>query len=173
MEITVVNNAIGSLTKLLGKAKEALFDIERHEFGVSAYGEGPGYEDPRGALKRFLEELQDVLLVVLEAANMPQTRSMLVKAWSEFAKDNGLEKTNDYHQYDSSESPALTFLERLIDGLRISVSNEIPSEDASTLNRLEAMLDDTAALVHRRNPPPAKEADVQKNHARLSQCVPS
>jgi hypothetical protein len=171
MDTAVIKNAIGTLDKLLGKAKDTLFDIERHVFGVSAYGEGPSYEDPRGALKGFLEELHDVLLVVLEAANMPETRSTLVEAWRDFSKGDALENTNDYHEYDSSESPALTFLERLIDGLRISVSNEIPSEDASTLNRLEAMLDDTAALVHRRNPHPANEADIQRiMHDYLSAC---
>jgi hypothetical protein len=162
MDSDVVRNAVGTLDKLLGKAKDALFDIERHEFGVSAYGEGPSYENPRGALKSSLEELHDVLLVVLEAANMPETRSSLVEAWGEFSKGIGLQRTKDYHEFDSSESPALTFLEHLIDGLRVSVSNEIPSEEAWTLNRLEDMLRGTASLVHRRNIVPANELDVQK-----------
>jgi hypothetical protein len=83
MDNAVVKNAIGSLDKLLGNARQALWDIERQEFGVSAYeGEPGGYEDPRGALKSFLEHLYDLLLVVLEAAAMPETRDSLVKEWS-------------------------------------------------------------------------------------------
>src|SRR5438067_2255828 len=75
----VVKNAIGSLDKLLGNAKEALWDIEREEFGVSAYpGEVGGFENPRRALKSFLEQLHNLLLVVLEAAGMPESRALLV-----------------------------------------------------------------------------------------------
>jgi hypothetical protein len=169
MDIPVVKNALGSLDELLGKVRDALWDIEREEFGVSAYvGEPAGYENPRGALKSFLEQLHDVLLVVLEAASMPETRTSLVTAWGGFTKDNGLEHTNDDHQFDSSESPALTFLERMIQGLRVSVSEEISSEEAWTLNRLDEMLRAAPVLVRRRQVQVATEADFTAGHARLS-----
>src|SRR5258708_2117638 len=115
MDSAVVKNAIGSLDKLLSNAKDALWDIEREEFGVSAHpGESRGYEFPRGALKYYLEQLYDVLLVVLEAAGMPESRASLVNTWRGFADGKRLERTNDDPEYSSSESPALSFLEHLI-----------------------------------------------------------
>jgi REase_DpnII-MboI len=174
MDSTVVKNAIGSLEKLLGNAKEALWDIEREEFGVSAFpGEPGGYEYPRDALKNFLEELHDILLVVLEAAGMTESRTSLVNAWPGFANQGGLRETRGNAETQTCESLALTFLERLIQGLRISVSEAISSEEARTLNRLEGMLRDTAALVHRRKAAPANEADLQYiMHDYLSACFP-
>ncbi len=69
------------------------------------------------------------------------------------------------------ESPALTFLERMIQGLRMTVSEAISSEEAWTLNRLEEMLRDTAALVHRRTISPANELELQRiMHDYLSAC---
>jgi hypothetical protein len=155
-------NALGTLDKSLGKAKDAEFDVAREIYGVSAYGEGGGYADPRGALRVYLEGLYDMLLVVLEAADMPETRASLAKAWDQFKNPKGLEYTNNDPDDQSCESPALTFLGRLVDGLRISVSKELPSEEAWTLNRLEAMLRDTAGLVLRREMAPTNEMDVQK-----------
>jgi hypothetical protein len=55
----------------------------------------------------------------------------------------------------------------------MAVSETISSEEAWTLGRLEAMLRDTPGLVHRRQNPPAKEADLQKiMHDYLSACFP-
>jgi hypothetical protein len=172
MDSIVVKNAIGSLDKLLSKANEALWDIAREEFGVSAYpGEGGGFEYPRRALKYFLEELHDILLVILEAAGMPESRASLVNRWGGFADGKKLEHTNDDPESERSESPALNFLEHLIDGLRLTVSETISSEEAWTLTRLEAMLRDTPGLVHRRQNPPADEAELQKiMHDYLSAC---
>ncbi len=80
MEIAVVKNAVGSLDKLLSNAKHALWDVEREVFGDPGYGEATGYVYPRAAMKGFLEELHDILLVVLEAADMPETRTSLIHA---------------------------------------------------------------------------------------------
>ena len=173
MDSPVVKNAIGSLDKLLGQAKGALWDIERQEFGVSAYDRAPGgYANPRGALESFLEHLNDILLVVLEAAGMPETHARLINAWPRFADGEGLGHTNDDPEFDSCESPALTFLERLIQGLRISVNEEISSGEAWTLTNLEAMLRSTAALVNRRKRP-ANETHVQEIMLDyLSACFP-
>lgn len=173
MNIAVVRNAVGSLDRYLSKVREALGDVERDVFGDPGYGKAGGYEDPRGAMKTFLEELHDVVLVFLEAAEMPETRASLIEAWSGFIAGKGLGHTNDDPEYINCESPAFTFLERLIQGLRISVSEAISSEEAWTLSRLEAMLRDTPGLVHRRNAAPATEIELQKiMHDYLSACFP-
>ncbi len=172
MNIAVVKNALGSLDRLLSKAKEALRYVEREVFVRPAGGTG-GYVYPRGAMKMFLEELHDVLLVVLEAADMPQTRASFINAWNGFADGEGLGQTNDYDEFLNCESPALTFLENLIQGLRISLNEGISSEEAWTLSRLEAMLRDTPALVRRRQRAPATEIELQKiMHDYLSACFP-
>jgi hypothetical protein len=157
MNIEVVKNAIGSLDELLSQAKRARWEVEREVFG----GPGGGYAEPRDAMKWFLEELHDVLLVVLEAADMLETRASLIKAWSGFIGGRGLGHTNNNHEYETSESPALTFLERIIQSLRMTVSDTISSEETSTLRRLYATLDDTAVLVHRRGKAPANELELQ------------
>jgi hypothetical protein len=65
-------------------------------------------------MKWFLEELHDLLLVVLEAADMPDTRASLIKAWSGFIRGKGLGHTNNNPEHEYCESPALTCLERII-----------------------------------------------------------
>lgn len=173
MDIAVVKNAVGSLDKLLSQAKQALWAIERDEYGYPGYGDAGGYAYPRDALEGFLEELHDVLLVVLEAANMPEARASLIKAWRGFAAGKGLHYTKNDQEDQYCESPALTFLERVIRGLRMTVSDAISSEEAWTLDRLEKMLRDTPALVHRRHEAPADEPELQKiMHDYLSACFP-
>jgi hypothetical protein len=146
---------------------------EREEFGDPGYGLGGVYDHPRATLAARLEELCHTLLVVLEAAEMPSTRASLIEAWSGFKKrKGGLEFTRDYEEYQTSESPALTYLEQILLGLRITVSEVISSADGWNLNRLEAMLRDTSTLVHRHSAP-ANEMDVQKiMHDYLSASFP-
>lgn len=163
MNSEVVKKAIGTLDELLSKAKSALAQVEREVFKIwTTEADGGTYEFPRQAMEEYLKELYGLLLVVLEAAEMPESRAALIKAWEGFTTSkDGLEYTEDNHKLEFSRSPALTFLEDIIKGLRISVIEEISSEEAWTLSRLEAMLDDTAALVRRRGRP-GKEHDVQK-----------
>src|SRR5205807_3830562 len=143
MNIPVVKNAIGTLEKLLSEAKNALVQVEREVFHLWNYRDsGGGFEYPREAMAAFLQELHDVLFVVLEAAEMPETRTSLIKQWAAFTSPQiGLGQTDDNHEFQSSTSPALTLLERLIAGLRMSVIEEVSNEEAWTLSRLEAMLD--------------------------------
>jgi hypothetical protein len=171
MDIAVVKNAVGSLDRVLSQAKLALRDLEREVFGPD-FGDYGGYEYPHQAMRLFLEELHDLLLVVLEAAGLPETRSSLTDRWREFV-GHGLGHTNNDRDSLSCDSPALTFLERLIDGLRMTVSEAISREEAWTLIRLEAMLRDTAGLVHRRKMVPAREAELQEiMHDYLGACFP-
>lgn len=171
MNIDVTRNAIGSLDKLLSDAKEALSQLESEEFGLDRPSKGGAFEYPRGALKHYLQQLYDILVVVLEAAELPDARASLIKEWSRFEK-KGLGYTDDSEEFQSCESPALTFLDRIIQGLRMTVTGEMSSEEAWTLHRLEAMLRDTAGLVHRRNPP-RNEPDLQRiMHDYLSAAFP-
>lgn len=173
MNIQVIRNALGSLDQLLSEVRAALWQVEGDIFGGYRPGHGT-FEYPDRTMEAYLQELYDVLLVVLEAAEMAETRASLVKAWVGFASaKNGLRYTDNDGEFQASESPALTFLDRLTGGLRMAVGDGISSEEAWTLNRLEAMLRDTAALVHRRQRPPADEQDLQKiMHDYLSAAFP-
>lgn len=172
MNHTVISNALGGLDKPLSQARQALFEIERDIFGDPGYGEPGGFEDPRGALRYYLEEAYDTLLVVLEAAEMPETRSDMMRRWTELTK-KGLSNTTDDPALYSCSSPALTLFERTISALRFSVKEDLSSLEALTLTRLEAMLRDTPNLVHRRNGMPSSEHMLQEIvHDYLSACFP-
>ena len=175
MNIEVVRNAVGELTRIWNSANGALTQVEAEAFRqVYSYQLDGWYEYPQAALGALLQELHDTLLVVLEAAEMPETRNSLLNAWGKFdSEKDGLEHTNIDTQFMSCTSPALTFLERLIDGLRMSVTKEISSEEAWTLNRLEDMLKATATLLHRRKAQPEDEHALQEiMHDYLRACFP-
>jgi hypothetical protein len=175
VNIPVVENAVGGLEKVLSEAKSALRQVEREVFGLASYGDKGGtYDYPLYAMEGHLLDLHDILLVVLEAADMPEARASLIENWKKFTSaKNGLRHTDDNGEYQSCESPTLTFLERLINGLRMTVTDEVSSEEAWTLARLEAMLRDTPGLLHRRKISPAKESDLQEvMHDYLSACFP-
>jgi len=99
-----------------------------------------------------------------------ETRRALIDAWRDF-RGKGLSLTIDNPEFESCESPALTFLNHMMHGLRIAVSEAISSEEAWKLIRLEAMLRDTAGLVRRRQSALANESELQKiMHDYLSAC---
>lgn len=174
MDSSIIKNAIGGLDKILSQARRALWEVSRETFGdYQEFDNQGGYADPRGALGAMLEELHDILLTILEAAQMPEARASLGAAWPKFTKAKlGLRHTDEDQENQDCYSPALTFLERMIKALRMTVSPEITSEEAWILARLEAMLEDTAGLVHRKSPP-ADEADLQTiMHDYLSAAFP-
>jgi hypothetical protein len=175
VDSAVVKNAVGALDKLLSQTKRALWEVELEVYGDPGYGDDQGgYEYPRFALAGHLEELHDILLVILEAAQMPEARNSLVKAWSGFtAAKDGLRHTDDDDEGQNCQSPALTFVERLIIAMRMTVRAEILSEEAWTLAKLEAMLEDTPGLIHRRRKALGNEADLQEiMHDYLSASFP-
>jgi hypothetical protein len=67
---------------------------------------------------QFLQELHDILLVVLEAANMPQARTSLIDAWRGFIAGEGLDHTEDDAEFENSASPALTYGTSLPEAIR-------------------------------------------------------
>jgi hypothetical protein len=176
MDPAVIRSAVGGLETLLRTAKGALWQVEREVFGDSGYGndEGGTYEYPRYAMADRLEHLHDSLLVVLEAASIPQARADLIAAWGRFKKNkHGLRYTNDDAEFQNSESPAYTYVERLVRSLRMTISEEITSEQSWTLARLEAILNDASGLVHRRQKALVTEMDLQEvMHDYLSVCFP-
>jgi len=134
MDKTVVKNSIGSLDQLLSRAKSALSQIEQDRFGLVDDSDTGGFVDPKAALGDTLEELHDILLVVLEAAEMPEAKASMIEEWPTFtsAKD-GLSHVEVDTEFDYCASPALIFVKRLIEALRMSVSKQISSEEAWTL----------------------------------------
>jgi hypothetical protein len=172
MDKAIVRNALGGIETILSKAKRALREVEMAAFG--GYDDLGSYESPEDALAFHLEQLYDHLLVILEAAQMDETRENLISKWATFKKvKDGLRRTKRFGDFDHFSSPPLEFIERLASALRMTVSGQMTSEDAWTLARLESMLKDTSALVHRRGGPIAKEADVQKiMHDYLRACFP-
>src|SRR5437660_11810141 len=93
---------------------------------------------------------------------MPDARGALLKKSSKFQKlPNGLSHVEMEHQFGSATSPALTYAEWLLDGLRMTVINEVSDEEGWTIRQLERMLRDTAAIILADGRPIAREADLQ------------
>jgi len=175
MDNAVVKSAVGGLETLLRSAKRALWQVEREVFGDPGYGDDEGsYDYPRYSMEDYLAQLNDSLLVVLEAAVMPQARADLIRAWEGFKqRKDGLRYTDDNEEFQNCDSPALTYVERLVRSLRMTVSEEISSEESWTLSRLVAMLEDAPGLVHRRGKILTNEMDLQDvMHDYLSVCFP-
>jgi hypothetical protein len=168
---SVISNAIGGLTDLLGKSKDALIQIEAEEYG---YFTTIRYEDARAALGFYLDALGVELLVVLEAAKMPQTRISVDTAWAEFKnKPRGLYQIILDRAFESARNDAVTYAERLIAALRMCVSKELTTEESWTLRRLEAILNDTDALVYNRIGAPKNEHQLEEvMHDYLKVCFP-
>ena len=82
MDSEVVRSALFLLERSLGKAKDALWQIEaeamRYECSVH-------YENPEGALVYCLEATKQVLELVLDAAGLQNTR----RSYSEMAAVRG------------------------------------------------------------------------------------
>jgi hypothetical protein len=173
LNILVIQNAIGGLENLLGKAKDALQQIEAEAYG---YESKAGYVDAEAALGFNLDTLGHVLSVILEAAEMPGARASLRATWSGFKKrPRGLRATVMEPEFDSISSPAITYAERLIEGLRMSVIKDMTTEESWTLRRLEAILYDTDALVYGngKRKAPQNEHDIQGvMHDYLGVCFP-
>lgn len=131
MNVLVVKSAVGTHEKILSKAKEAFWQVESEAFGGSSRGHHGSYDYPGHAMAAYLEELHDNLLPILESADMPETRSSLIEAWTGFtATKNGLRDMKDDGEFEYSESPALVYLEQLVQGLRITTNGESASEEA-------------------------------------------
>jgi hypothetical protein len=75
-----------------------------------------GYESPSDAMVFHFDQLYGHLLVILEAAEMPEARADLIAKWSEFKKfKGGVRYTDQSDDFDHLTSPVL---DRLIECVR-------------------------------------------------------
>jgi len=161
MDKLVVSNAIGGIDAILSKAKRALRELVYEEFGG---GDDLGsYESPVDAMVYHFDQLHDHLLIVLEAAEMPEARAGLIDKWVQFKKqEGGLRHTDRFGDFDNLTSPVIEYLDNLVSALRMTVTDQMTSEEAWGLERLEAILEDGSALVHRRKKAPTNEREFQE-----------
>ena len=158
MDSIPIKAALSELERASDTAREALSQIEREHFHRrSSIG---GFEEPELALPEILNEIEETLLIVLEAAGLSQTRERLLQKWAEFENKGGIGKTR-INQFGDLESRPLSFVEQMIDNLRACAGEAIPTKDAHELALLERLLRKTPVLVRARNVQPTKEKDVR------------
>src|SRR6266581_6895821 len=77
MDASRIRAALSDLERELERARGAKTQIENEATGRPT--EGGSYEEPKAALGSILKGMYEVLLVVLEAAGLPNTRSLFFK----------------------------------------------------------------------------------------------
>jgi hypothetical protein len=174
MNVTVVQNAVGEFLRKLGQARDALRQVEAGRYGPREEAERIHYEYPEGQLAACLNDLQQRLMVLLDAADMPNTRASLDAAWSVFQeKPDGLSTVHHNDDFERSFSPALTYVERVLQTLLSCVDKGISSTEAIELERLEWILGRTGVLVHGRGESISDEHHLQRiMHDYLSAAFP-
>lgn len=158
MDPTPIKAALSELERALDSARDARHQIECEHTGSRSIG---GFEEPRLALPVILDQIQETLLVILEAAGLSQTRERLLQKWAEFDKNGGIGRTNYDPRFDYLESQPLSFVEQMIDNLRACAGEAIPTKDAHELALLEKLLRKTPVLVRKRNLEPKNEKQVR------------
>ena len=122
MNETIVRNAIAKLEEIVAEAEEARQQVQIEVFGGQHPPSGRGYYDnPAGALGMHLADAYDRLLILFEAARMPQGRAELVRRWSAY-NEHDLSTTKNDAEYEYSDSPALTYVRRVVETLRTSLA---------------------------------------------------
>ncbi len=160
MDASRIRAALSDLERELERARGAKTQIENEATGRPT--EGGSYEEPKAALGSILKGMYEVLLVVLEAAGLPNTRSRLLERWTQFEKANEIERATYLEQYDYVESKPYEYLSTLVDGLRSASGDDRSPSDSFELAQLETILRRTPVLVHRRGKVPTGELDVQQ-----------
>jgi hypothetical protein len=157
MNLTVVQNAVGEFRRMLGKPRHALGAFEAARYGSSNY-----YSEAAEALAVGLDDLQQRLMVLLDAADMRDTRTSLDAAWVAFkANSDGLGAVVNDDECERSYSPALNYIERVLETLFACVDSGLSSAEAVELDRLEWILGRTAVLVHGRGETISGELQLQ------------
>lgn len=159
MDIEAVRNALPLLDSYLGRASDALTQIEAETFGDPSYGEPIGYSDPHAALAGNLDDLKETVALVFDAAGMQASIKPLLTAWATFKqRKDGLSRIDEDQEGQYSYSAPLDHMRRLVQALR-SCTEDGPT--VGELKRLEDMLRRTHVLVHRRKVVPTRELDIQ------------
>lgn len=171
MNILVVQNAIGELQRKLGKARDALRQIEAERYGYPEHAEPIGYEYPEGALALFLDDLQQRLMVLLDAADMRDTRASLDAAWAAFkGKSKGLSAVVHDDEFQYTYSPALSYLERVQETLLNCVDKGLSSAGATELERPRMDTRSDCSARARASRIDLRRASTSADHARLPEC---
>ncbi|MBZ5667262.1 MAG: hypothetical protein LAO30_21990, partial [Acidobacteriia bacterium] len=128
----------GALIKIEGvleKARDARSQLEADVFNLRT--KGGGYEFPEGALEGFLKHAETLLEITLEAVQLPSTRLRLMEKWASFEKEKGgVGKTVPFGEADYLESQPLDYLEKVVEGLRITLGLVESGWEAYELNKL-------------------------------------
>lgn len=171
MNVDIIRSALVEIRKTLVRAEDAMSQAECEAFGGGDCG---GFVDAKGALGKFLAELNQMLLVLLDVAEMRDTRTELKSAWEQFRRrKNGLRRIVVDAEYDYAYSPALTYVKGLIRILSACTDSALLGTEAIEKQRLEWILENTAVLVHRRKHRLSREADLQHlMHDYLSAAFP-
>lgn len=148
MNTSIVQAALADLESKCDRARGAQRQIEAQQTGET--NTGGTYEDPGAALTALLTDLYEILLVVLEAAELPQARTRLIDKWHELAKGGGIGASSYNSQFDYLECPTFEYIDTLIEGLRIASGDAISSHESYELAKLEAILRKTPVLLKRR-----------------------
>jgi hypothetical protein len=91
MDPIPIKAALSELERALDSARAARYQIECERANRRHIG---GFEEPELALPGILNQIEETLLVVLEAAGLSQTRKHLLQKWAEFEKKGGIAETN-------------------------------------------------------------------------------
>jgi hypothetical protein len=158
MDPIPIKAALSELERALDSARDARYQIECEYTNNRSIG---GFEEPELALPGILNQIEETLLVVLEAAGLSQTRERLQQKWAEFEKKGGIGITNYDSRSHYLESLPLSFVEQMIDNLRACAGEAIPTKDAHDLALLERLLRKTSKLVRKRNVRPKNEKEVR------------
>ncbi|MDS4068468.1 MAG: hypothetical protein RKO24_02490 [Candidatus Competibacter sp.] len=169
MNSSAILSALMTLESELDDARRAKRQIEAEKTGEPTTYDF--FEDSKAALTSVLNEIHDLLLVVLEAADLPQTRSCLIKKWRELQKKGGI-GTNYYDdQFGYLRCPSFEYIATLIKGLRLASGDAMNLQESYELAKLETLLKKTPALLHRRKIEPDGEMKLQEiMHDYLDAC---
>jgi hypothetical protein len=160
MDTSPIRAALSDLERDLESARDARYQIACEKAGRPPKG---GYEEPEAALPSILNNLQETLLVVLEAAGLLQTRQRLLEKWAYFEQDDngGIGNTYFDQEYEYLESKPFDYIEKLINRLRSLAGDGLQPGDSYELAMLENMLRKTPVLVRRRDVDPKSEKEVR------------
>jgi hypothetical protein len=160
MNSSAILSALMTLESELDDTRGAKRQIEAEVAGEPVTGDS--YEAPKAALTSILNDIHEVLLVVLEAADLPQTRSCLIKKWRELQQGGGIGASSYDHRFGYLECLSFEYISTLIKGLRLASGDAMNSQESYELAKLETLLRKTPALIHRRRIKPAGEMQLQE-----------
>lgn len=160
MNSSIIRAALANLESELERARGAKGQIEAQHTRERI--SGGVYEYPEEALTEFLNNTYELLLVVLEASELSETRSRLIDKWTRLEEDGGVGTTRYDSRFDYLDCKAFEYISRLLNSLRTVSGEALATSDSYELTKLETILRKTPVLVHNRGITPSGEIDVQK-----------